>query len=75
MAKQITEMMICLKVTDGGDPETLTKARVIYTVADETDPGLTKEEAYLVNAPVFSETVQNFWDAEVAAVKAREGIV
>lgn len=75
MAKQIKEMMICLKIDPTGDPETLSVARVIYTVEDDTDTELQKEAAYKVDSPVFSETVQNFWDAEIAEIKSREGIV
>jgi hypothetical protein len=74
MAKQIKTMMICLKVVDGA-PEDLANARVIYTVEDDSDTEMTKEDAYAVDSPSFSETVQNFWDAEIAAIKAREGIV
>jgi len=73
MAKELYNIKITLtdSVSGGAEPDT---ASVQYVIKDSVDTELTKVKNYNVESPNFSQTVDEFWATEKAAIKSTEGI-
>ena len=71
MAKQLDWISLNLNGSET-DPASAT---FTYCVKDSVDESMKKTATYLPGSPDFGQTLNSFWDAHVAAIKAAEGIV
>jgi len=70
MAKQLESVRLVIL----GDENGANSAKFVYRVCDDGDPALAKTVHLNVDTPVFTDTVDDFFDGYVTAIKSIEGI-